>query len=69
MMLESSLKSPPDLVTSPQEPARCNLELTIFVIVPPIFATLNAPGVIAPTVAGPIIVTFLMRNHQPLKLP
>ena len=33
----------------------------MLVIVPPIFATLNAPGVIAPTVAGPIIVTPFSR--------
>ena len=57
MIFESSLNRPPERVTSPQEPARCSLELTIFSIVPPTLAILNAPGAIPPTVAGPITVT------------
>ena len=57
MIFESSLKSPPERVTNPQEPARCSLEFTMFSIVPPMLAILNAPGAIAPTVAGPITVT------------
>ena len=55
MMFESSLNSPPDLVTSPQEPGLWSFDLTMFSRVPPAFPILKAPAAIPPTVAGPII--------------
>ena len=55
-MFTSSLNKPPERVTRPADPGVYNLVLIILLMVPPMFPVLNAPGVIAPIVAGPIIV-------------
>ena len=56
IILTNSLNNPPDLVTNPADPGVYSFVLIILLIVPPIFPVLNAPGVIAPIVAGPIMV-------------
>ena len=57
-MLYPSFDNPPDTETKPTDPGRYNFVSRMFSTVPAAFPILNDPGLIPPTVAGPITHFF-----------
>jgi len=58
-MLLSSFDMPPDLDTYATEPARYSLDERMLSIMPPVLPMRKQPGLMPPTVAGPMIMTPL----------
>ena len=58
MMLFNSFDIPPERETYATAPGLYSLLCRMLSIMPPVLPILKQPGVIPPTVAGPMIVTF-----------